>query len=160
MRIHFASIGKLKSGAERELFDRYTDRIAKSGRSLGITMAPEIEIPESRAARPQERKEEEAAALIAAIPEGTVLIALDERGQIISSKTFADRLEIWKDNSAPAVAFLVGGPDGHGQALLEKATLKIALGAMTWPHQIARALIAEQVYRAITIMTGHPYHRE
>lgn len=160
MRIYFASIGKLKSGAERELFDRYADRIAKSGRSLGMILAPELEFSESRAAKARERKEEEAAALLAAVPEDAVLVALDERGQAISSKTFAERLESWKDEGAPAIAFLIGGPDGHGQALLDRATLRIALGAMTWPHQIARALIAEQVYRAITIMSGHPYHRQ
>ncbi|MBA5777043.1 23S rRNA (pseudouridine(1915)-N(3))-methyltransferase RlmH [Stappia sp. F7233] len=159
MRVYFAAIGRMKAGAERELFARYFDRIGKTGRSLGITHVQEIELPESRASRAEERKEEEAAALLSALPDAALIVALDENGRTFSSEAFAERLDGWRNNGTPAVAFVVGGPDGHGAAMLSRADLTLAFGPMTWPHQIVRALVAEQVYRALTILTGHPYHR-
>lgn len=159
MRLFFAAIGRMKAGAERELFGRYFDRIGKTGRALGITQVREVELPESRAARAQHRKEEEAAALLAAIPDGAMIVALDENGRTCSSEVFASRLDDWRTAGVPTVAFVVGGPDGHGSALLSRADLVLAFGPMTWPHQIVRALVAEQVYRALTILGGHPYHR-
>lgn len=159
MRVIFAGIGRLKAGSERALFDRYVERIGKAGRALGVTGVDEIEIVESRAPAPDQRKAEEAASLLAALPRGVLLIALDESGKAPTSSTFARSFETWKDTGAPAVAFALGGPDGHGPALIAAARAVLALGPMTWPHQIARVLIAEQVYRAITILSGHPYHR-
>lgn len=159
MRVLFASIGRLKAGAERQLFDRYAERIGKAGRPLGISSAQEIEIPEDRSPRAEERKTNEARALMKALPAGCIVIALDENGKTFTSEAFAARFESWKDSGAPAIALLVGGPDGHGDEVLNAADLKLAFGPMTWPHQIVRSLAAEQVYRAITILSGHPYHR-
>jgi 23S rRNA (pseudouridine1915-N3)-methyltransferase len=159
MRIHIACVGRLKTGPERILFERYEDRIGKAGRSVSIGPLSVIELAESRAQRGDDRKAEEARALLAALPAGAVIIALDETGKARSSAAFSQELAQLRDAGTADVAFAIGGPDGHGPALLEAARLTLALGPMTWPHQIARVLLAEQIYRAITIASGHPYHR-
>jgi 23S rRNA (pseudouridine1915-N3)-methyltransferase len=159
MRFHIACIGRLKAGPERELFARYADRIGKAGRALSLGPLVVSEIAESRAQRASDRKDEEARALLAALPPGAVIVALDETGKAVSSETFAGRIADWRDTGVADLAFIIGGPDGHGTELLAAARMTLALGPMTWPHQIARALIAEQVYRAVTILAGHPYHR-
>ncbi|MBD8892452.1 23S rRNA (pseudouridine(1915)-N(3))-methyltransferase RlmH [Roseibium litorale] len=160
MRFTIACVGRMKSGADKELFDRYLDRARKTGRGLGVTAVALQELPESRAQRAADRKTEEAAALEAAIPQNARVVVLDEHGKSISSTDFSARLEAWKDDGVPDVVFAIGGADGHGEQLLARADLKIAFGAMTWPHQIVRILLAEQIYRALTIQSGHPYHRE
>ncbi|MEJ8476501.1 23S rRNA (pseudouridine(1915)-N(3))-methyltransferase RlmH [Roseibium algae] len=160
MRFVFACIGRMKSGADKELFDRYVDRARKCGRSLGVTAVTVNELSESRAQRASERKAEEAYALIAGLPTGARLIVLDEHGKSMSSMAFSSKLDAWKNDSIQDVVFAIGGADGHGEELLARADLRIAFGAMTWPHQIVRILLAEQVYRALTIQSGHPYHRE
>ncbi|WP_181701562.1 23S rRNA (pseudouridine(1915)-N(3))-methyltransferase RlmH [Chthonobacter albigriseus] len=159
MKIAIHAVGRLKSGPERDLADRYLDRAAKSGRALGITAVTVREIGESRAARPDARKDEEAAELLSALPDGALVIALDERGEAPSSDDFARLIGEARDRSVPAVVLLIGGPDGHGAAALDRAGRRISFGRMTWPHQIVRILAAEQVYRALTILGGHPYHR-
>ena len=159
MRFHIACIGRLKAGPERDLFARYTDRVGKAGRALSLGPIEISEIAESRAQRAADRKDEEARALLAAIPAGALIVALDETGKTVSSETFAERIADWRDSGVSDLAFAIGGRDGHGAELLAAARMTLALGPMTWPHQIARALIAEQVYRAITILAGHPYHR-
>ncbi|MCA1299817.1 23S rRNA (pseudouridine(1915)-N(3))-methyltransferase RlmH [Stappia indica] len=159
MRVHLACIGRLKSGPERDLFDRYADRARKAGRALGLTLSPVIELPEARAPRAEDRKAAEAEALLAALPAGAVIVALDEGGKTMTSERFAQMLEQHKDTGSSDLALVIGGPDGHGEALLQASRMSLALGPMTWPHQIARVLICEQVYRAITILSGHPYHR-
>lgn len=159
MRLHIACIGRLKAGPESDLFDRYADRIAKAGRAVSIGPLSVIELPESRAQRPAERKAEEARGLLAALPSGAVAVALDETGRTLDSPAFAARLGNWRDAGTADLAFVIGGPDGHGAAVLDAARLTLALGPMTWPHQLVRSLLAEQVYRAITILSGHPYHR-
>ncbi|WP_029057697.1 23S rRNA (pseudouridine(1915)-N(3))-methyltransferase RlmH [Stappia stellulata] len=159
MRVHIACIGRLKNGPERTLFDRYADRIGKAGRSVSIGPLSVSELAESRAQRDDDRKAEEARALLAAMPSGAVIIALDETGKTRSSTSFCEDLVRLRDAGTADVAFVIGGPDGHGPALLKAARLSLALGPMTWPHQIARVLVAEQIYRAITIASGHPYHR-
>ena len=158
MRLTIAAIGRTKSGPERELAERYLDRAAKAGASLGLTFQLR-EIPESRAARPADRKREEAASLFAAIPAGAMAIALDERGESVSSEVFAKRLGRWRDDGTPELALFIGGADGLDPDLVKKARLVLALGAMTWPHQLVRTMLAEQLYRAVTILSGHPYHR-
>ena len=159
MLLTIAAIGRLKDGPERELYDRYAARATAAGRSLGFTFATR-EFPESRAATPALRKDQEAAALLGAATAGGVIVALDESGKSQDSAGFAQLLARWRDDGTPGVAFFIGGPDGHGQALLERAALRLAFGAMTWPHQLARVMLAEQLYRAVTILSGHPYHRE
>jgi len=159
MRFTLFCIGRMKSGADKDLFDRYMDRARKTGRGLGVTEITLHEMPESRAQRPHDRKSDEARGILAARAGGARLVVLDENGRNISSPAFSEALEAWKDEGVPEVVFAIGGADGHGQEVLSRADLKLAFGAMTWPHQIARILLAEQIYRAMTIQSGHPYHR-
>lgn len=159
MRLIIAAIGRLKAGAEQELVARYLDRIAKSGKAVGVTKIEIIELPESRASSPDERKSQEASALLARLPEGSVMTCFDEHGKSPSSNQFAKSLKAALETGAPAVAFILGGPDGLSSELRKKAHQNISFGAMTMPHQLARVLATEQVYRAITILTNHPYHR-
>ncbi len=159
MRITIAAVGRMKAGPERELLDRYVDRAGKQGRALGVTRVEVREISESRAARPDDRKAEEAAALLAGLSEATRLIALDEHGRGLTSRAFADDVAACLSGGRD-MAILIGGADGHGAAVLDRADLRLAFGAMTWPHQIVRLLAAEQIYRATTILAGHPYHRD
>lgn len=159
MRITIAAIGRMKSGPDRLLVERYIERATQAGRSLGLTMNLR-ELPESRAGRAEERMAQEAAALLDAIPDDAILIALDERGETQTSAAFSQRLGAWRDGGVRDVVFAIGGADGHGEAVRKRAQARLAFGAMTWPHQIVRLLLAEQVYRAMTILSGHPYHRE
>lgn len=159
MRIAINAVGRLKLGPERELADRYVERSEKAGRVVGITGIAVREVPESRAREVHARKDEEAAALLADIPPGALLIALDERGDLPTSERFATMLGEARDRGTPEAVILIGGPDGHGAAVLSRAGHRVSFGRLTWPHQIVRILAAEQVYRAITILSGHPYHR-
>lgn len=159
MRFTLSCIGRMKSGADKDLFDRYVERARKTGRGLGITDVSLREMPESRAQRAGDRKSEEAKALLQSLSPGARLVVLDETGKNLTSPAFSNKLETWKNEGVPEVAFAIGGADGHGSEVIDRADLKLALGAMTWPHQIARILLAEQIYRAMTIQSGHPYHR-
>jgi 23S rRNA (pseudouridine1915-N3)-methyltransferase len=160
MRLAILAVGRMKSGPERELYDRYADRISKSGKALHF-MGPDLhEIVESRAQDTQKRKSEEATQLVQLAGEGARIIVLDEKGKDLSSQEFSQLLKTEQDMGTTKLAFAIGGPDGHGDELKNVSVRKIRLGAMTWPHQIARILLAEQIYRGITILSGHPYHRE
>ncbi|MEO0978622.1 MAG: 23S rRNA (pseudouridine(1915)-N(3))-methyltransferase RlmH [Pseudomonadota bacterium] len=159
MRFTLSCVGKMKAGAEKDLLERYLDRARKTGRGLGITDVRVVELPESRAQRSDDRTSEEAVALLGSVNGAARIVALDENGRNLTSADFSQKLEAWKDQGVSDVVFAIGGADGHGPELLARADLKLALGAMTWPHQIARILLAEQVYRALTIQSGHPYHR-
>jgi len=159
MRIVIAAVGKLKRGPEQELAERYRERAAKSGRAIGLRSLNVIEIAESRARDAQRRMLEESNALAAVIPQDAAVVLLDPRGEALDSEAFAKRLRGWND-VARDVAFLIGGPDGLAPALSERATLRLAFGALTWPHQLVRIMLLEQIYRAVTILSGHPYHRE
>ncbi len=159
MQMTVAAIGRMKAGAERELAERYRDRVNKAGRRLGLSLAVR-EFPESRAASATTRKEQEAAALLAALPQGAVLIALDETGRNLDSRAFAQKIARWRDDGIAELVFAIGGADGFAPTVIKTATLSLALGAMTWPHQLVRLMLTEQVYRAVTILSGHPYHRD
>ncbi len=160
MRLAILAVGRMKSGPEQELYNRYAERILKSGKVLHF-MGPDLhEIVESRAQDVQKRKSEEAEQLMKAAGEGTRIIVLDEKGKDLSSQEFSSLLKSEQDMGTQKLAFAIGGPDGYGDELKNAAVRKIRLGAMTWPHQIARILLAEQIYRGITILSGHPYHRE
>lgn len=159
MKVTVIAVGRLKSGPERELLERYADRVARAGRQLGLTLDIR-EIVESNARNPQTRKEEEAGLILAALPSGATLVALDEHGKALDSRAFADRLAAWRDGGVRDLGVAIGGADGLGDAVLARAALRLAFGAMTWPHQIVRILLAEQLYRAVTILSGHPYHRD
>ena len=159
MRLALVCVGRLKAGPERELFDRYFKRLGESARGVGIAGVDLREIVESRARRPEDRREEEAAAIFGAAPAGAVLAALDERGVSLSSADWAAEIGRARDASRPAYAVIVGGPEGLSDSLRAKAYRVVSFGAMTWPHQLVRAMACEQLYRAMTILSGHPYHR-
>ncbi|MBX9650140.1 MAG: 23S rRNA (pseudouridine(1915)-N(3))-methyltransferase RlmH [Xanthobacteraceae bacterium] len=159
MRLVVVSIGRLKQGPERELAERYRERFDDIGRKLGFRGLEIHEIPESRARDAATRIAEEAAAISAAIPEKSALVALDERGKSIDSATFARQLGGWRDEGVANTIFTIGGADGLSPDLQRKAKLRFAFGSATWPHQMVRVMLLEQIYRAATILAGHPYHR-
>ena len=159
MRIMVIAIGRLKQGPERELADRYAARFDDAGRKLGFRGLEVREIPESRARDAATRIAEEATAIAALMPEKSVLVALDEHGDSIDSSTFARHLGRWRDESVANTIFVIGGADGLSPELQRKAKLRLAFGKATWPHQLVRVLLLEQIYRAATILAGHPYHR-
>ena len=159
MRLVVISIGRLKQGPERELAERYRERFDDIGRKLGFRGLEIHEIPESRARDAATRMTEEAAAISAAVPAKSVLVALDERGENIDSTTFARHLGRWRDEQLISTIFVIGGADGLSPDLRRKAKLKLAFGSATWPHQMVRVMLLEQIYRAATILAGHPYHR-
>jgi len=159
MRLAVVAIGRLKQGPERELADRYRGRFDDIGRKLGFRGLDVHEIPESRARDAGRRIADEAAAILALVPEASVLVALDEKGKNIDSAAFAGHLGRWRDESVGSTIFVIGGADGLSPELRRKAQLSVAFGAATWPHQIVRVMLLEQIYRAATILAGHPYHR-
>ena len=159
MRIMVIAVGRLKQGPERELADRYAARFDDAGRKLGFRGLEVRELPESRARDAATRIAEEAAAITALVPDKSVLVALDEHGDSIDSSSFARHLGRWRDESVANTIFLIGGADGLSPELQRKAKLRLAFGKATWPHQLVRVLLLEQIYRAATILAGHPYHR-
>lgn len=158
LRVVLVGVGRLKAGPERMLAERYLERAAATGRAIGLAVEMR-EILESRARRAEDRKAEEAAAIRALLPPDAVLIALDEKGAALDSAGFARLMEARRDEGAPVLALVIGGADGLDDALRRTAIATIAFGAMTWPHQLVRIMAAEQIYRAATILSGHPYHR-
>lgn len=159
MRLVVAAVGRLKDGADRELCDRYFDRLAALGRSLGLSVDKPIEIAEGRGASAAARRAEEAARLIEAVHSCEARVVLDESGRSMTSEAFAGFLRKTRDEGTKGLAFLIGGPDGHGEAVRAGARQIISLSAMTLPHGLARIVLAEQLYRAATIIACHPYHR-
>ena len=159
MRLVVAAIGRLKDGPERELAERFRKRAEQSGRRLGFRDVDVVEIRESRAQDTGKRTLEESIALANLIPDKAITIILDERGESLDSATLANRLGRWRDDGKPAAVFIIGGDDGLAPALRDKASLKIAFGTATWPHQLVRVMLLEQIYRAMSILAGHPYHR-
>lgn len=151
MKLTIAAIGRASRGPERDLYDHYAGRIRWP---LALR-----ELEERRKLPPLEMMRREGELLLEAAPAGAVLVALDRRGKVIDSETFARRLERWRDDSVTDIAFLIGGPDGHADPLLKKAALILSFGPMTWPHQLARVMLAEQIYRSQQMLAGHPYHR-
>jgi 23S rRNA (pseudouridine1915-N3)-methyltransferase len=158
MRLAIAAVGRLKDGPERVLFDRYWQRLEGLGRKHALGPLTLTEMAESRATSAPARASEEAARLVATLAPGDV-VALDERGKGLSSEQFAADLRRRRDSGVAGVTFMLGGPDGHGDAVRQRATVMLSLGAMTLPHGLARVILAEQLYRAATLMAGHPYHR-
>ena len=159
MRLIVAAVGRLKDGPERKLYDRYAERIGAVGRAVGLGPLETRETPESRAAAVETRLAEEAARLLAKCRDADLRVALDARGKGLTSQAFALEIRDWRDRGADRCTFLIGGPDGHGAAALEGADLVLSLGPLTLPHGLARIVLAEQLYRAATILSGHPYHR-
>ena len=150
MGIVIVAVGRAKAGPILLLCDEYRRRIPFS-----VEMR---EVEERRPLSGGERKAREGALLLAAIPDNSLILALDERGKAFDSAAFARQFAAWRERSAN-LAFVIGGADGLTEAVLEKASTRLAFGAMTWPHMLVRAMLLEQLYRAHTILTGHPYHR-
>jgi 23S rRNA (pseudouridine1915-N3)-methyltransferase len=159
MRLLIAAVGRLKAGPEREMLDRYVERANAAGRAVSLGPLEISEFAESQDRRPQDRMADEGRKLEAALPKGVKCIVLDAGDKSLRSEDFAVRLAAFRDQGASGAAFLIGGADGLDAGLKAKADLTISYGAATFPHQIVRILLAEQIYRAITILSGHPYHR-
>ncbi len=151
MKLTVAAIGRAGRGPERDLYEHYASRIR-----WPLTLREREEKKKLPAAQLMEREGE---LLLAAIPDKAVIVALDRRGKVLDSEAFARRMGRWRDELVAEVAFLIGGADGHTETLLTRADLVLSFGAMTWPHQLARAMLAEQIYRAQQLLAGHPYHR-
>jgi 23S rRNA (pseudouridine1915-N3)-methyltransferase len=160
LRLVIATVGRLKAGPERDLASRYRERAAQLGRGLGFPGCDLVEIPESRARRGVDRAAEEAGTLLPLLPPGSALIVYDERGRAdLTSETIAERVAGWRDAAKPALALIVGGPDGLDASIRTRADLILSFGAATLPHGLVRVLALEQIYRSLTILAGHPYHR-
>lgn len=151
MKILIAAVGKLRSGPEKVLYDRYIARLPWTT-SL-------IEVVEKKSGSGEQRQALEERKLLAAVPEGAGVIVLDQEGEVLSSLEFANKMSVWQDRGTRSLAFILGGADGLSGKLRDGADLRLSLGAMTWPHLLARVLLAEQLYRASTVLSGHPYHR-
>jgi 23S rRNA (pseudouridine1915-N3)-methyltransferase len=155
MRVAVCAVGRLRAGPEAALIADYLDRFGKTGRALGLGPAQILEVEDRRNAG----IEAEAALLERAAPAGALLVALDERGAQLSSPELAGKLAQWRDGGRQDVAFLIGGADGLAPGLRARAGFALSLGRMVWPHMLVRVMLAEQLYRAATILAGGPYHR-
>jgi len=166
MRITVAAVGRKptfgqsrQAAPEQALAEDYRKRAAALGGKLGFTKLDFVTVATSRAAAASARMEEEAKKLNARIPAAAHCVALDEKGRSLSSEAFARHLAALRDRGIRDLVFFIGGPDGLSPTLRESAAESLALGPQTWPHQLAQLMLAEQVYRAFTILAGHPYHR-
>ena len=159
MRLVVIAVGRLKQGPERELAEAYRKRAQATGRALGVRDIEIVEIRESRAQDAERRRVEEAIAIANIVPERALIVILDEHGDNLDSAALAGLLRAWRAEDPPAVCFVVGGADGLAQSLQQRAKLRLAFGSATWPHQLVRVMLLEQLYRAASIVAGHPYHR-
>ncbi len=155
MRLHICAVGRLRSGPERDLVDDYLQRTDRTGRAFGIGPVVEHEVEDKKGGG----MAAEADLLTRTIPPGATIVALDERGALITSPEFAACLSKWAQDGRQDVAFVIGGADGLAPVLRDKADLSISFGKMVWPHLLVRVMLAEQLYRATTILGGGPYHR-
>jgi 23S rRNA (pseudouridine1915-N3)-methyltransferase len=159
MRVIVAAVGRLKQGPERELAVAYRKRTDALGRSLGLRQIEVIEIRESRARDPERRRNEESIAIANILPDRAGVILFDAAGENIDSPGLAGLLQKYREDNRPALCFVIGGADGITQSLRARASRVLAFGAATWPHQLVRIMLLEQLYRATTILARHPYHR-
>ena len=159
MDVAIAAVGRLKAGPERELCERYLDRARRGGRALGLRAFKVEEAAKSRAIRPKDRIADEERALLDFIKPSDRVVCLAVDGELTDSDAFAASLRGAADSALSRTVFVIGGPDGLGEGLRERSDGAMSFGRMTWPHQLVRVLLAEQLYRATTILSGHPYHR-
>jgi 23S rRNA (pseudouridine1915-N3)-methyltransferase len=151
VRIAVLAIGRARGDAAARIFDDYMAR---------LPWPHELrELQEKKPLKGPKRQQREGELLLGALPEGAVAIALDGGGRMLTSEEFARRIGAWRDDGVPSLAFLIGGADGHGEAVLKRADLTLSFGPMVWPHLLARAMLAEQLWRAASMLSGHPYHR-
>lgn len=155
MRLYVCAVGRLRAGPERDLVDDYYTRFDRTGRPLGLGPVAELEVEDKK----NLGMAAEAVLLERAIPAGALIATLDERGRVLSSPEFAEQLAKWRDGGRQDVAFVIGGADGIDPSLRAKAEFSLSFGKMVWPHMLVRVMLAEQIYRAATILGGGPYHR-
>jgi 23S rRNA (pseudouridine1915-N3)-methyltransferase len=159
LKLTIAAIGRMKSGPMADLVDIYAKRIRQAGKAAGITALNIVDFPESRKPTAPARAGEEAELLMNATPSGSVLIALDERGKPLSTAEFSRIIKNELQSGNQDLVFAIGGPDGHAAKFRTNAKYTVSFGHMTWPHMLVRVLLAEQIYRVVTILVNHPYHR-
>ncbi len=159
MRLQVLSIGRLKAGPEKTLAEDYQTRLEGLGRKAGITRLTVSDFAESQAQTAAQRQDDEGKVLAAALAPKAFTLVLDERGKSLPSEAFSQLLQRHLDQGTQDLAFLIGGPDGHTAETRQKAGQLISFGPMTWPHRLVRVMLFEQIYRAVTIMVNHPYHR-
>jgi len=155
MRVHICAVGRLRAGPEAELINDYLTRFDKTGRALGLGPAQVVEVDDRKGGG----MSAEAGLLRRAVPKGALICTLDERGKTLKSPEFAQKLSDWRDAGRGDLALLIGGADGLDPALRAGADFSVSLGGMVWPHMLVRVMLAEQLYRAATILAGGPYHR-
>lgn len=155
MRVHICAVGRLRTGPERALIDDYLTRFDRTGRGLGLGPLNIHEVEDKKGGG----MAAEAELLERAIPKGAVICTMDERGKLMSSPDFADKLAGWRDAGRGDLAFVIGGADGIDPSLRAKADFSLSFGKMVWPHMLARVMLSEQLYRAASILAGSPYHR-
>ena len=155
MRVHICAVGRLRTGPERDLYDDYLIRFDRTGRALALGPAQLIEVEDKKGGG----MPAEAALLERAIPTGSLICIMDERGKLQSSPQFATTLAGWRDQGRQDVAFVIGGADGIDPGLRDRADASLSFGKMVWPHMLVRVMLAEQLYRAASILAGGPYHR-
>lgn len=158
MRVTILAVGRLRAGPERDLIDDYAGRASASGKSLGLGPVSEREVEAPGGS------DAEAEKVLSQIPKGALCVLLDEHGEQLRTRVLAERIGKWRDGGQRDLVFLIGGADGHGAAIRQAAKdgrwPKIAFGPQTWPHRLARVMLAEQIYRAFSILAGSPYHRD
>lgn len=156
MRILIAAVGRLRDAPEGALSADYLARAANAGRQIGFRSIDLVEVE----GKPPGDIRAEASALLRATPDEARRVLLDERGAEWSSRQLAEKLARWRDDGLGCAAFWIGGADGASQTIKDNADEKLAFGRQTWPHRLVRAMLAEQIYRAVTILCGAPYHRD
>ncbi len=155
MRLTLCVVGRLRNGPEKDLFSDYIDRFEKTGRGMGLGPVEVVEVEDRKGGGMRA----EAELLLRAIPKGAILLAMDERGKTMTSPQFARQIAKWRDDGAQSLAIVIGGADGLSPELREQADMSLSFGKMVWPHMLARVMLAEQLYRAASILGGSPYHR-
>lgn len=155
MRVHICAVGRLRTGPEKALIDDYVTRFDRTGRALGLGPLSLHEVEDKKGGG----MSAEAALLDRALPKGAVVCVMDERGSVMTSPQFADKIAGWRDAGRGDLAFVIGGADGIDPALRAQADFALSFGQMVWPHMLARAMLTEQLYRAASILAGSPYHR-
>ena len=155
MRVQICAVGRLRKGPERDLYDDYLTRFDRTGRVLALGPAQLIEVEDKKGGG----MSAEAALLDRAVPDGALICTMDERGKVMSSPDFAALLATWRDQGRQDVSFVIGGADGIDPDLRERADASLSFGKMVWPHMLVRVMLAEQLYRAASILAGGPYHR-
>jgi len=152
MRYHLIAVGRARGGPEKMLFDQYVKRLSQP---LKLH-----EVEDRKSLSGQQLKIAEGNKILATIPDGAVVVALDENGRTFTSPEIAKKIEHWRDDGIRDLAFVIGGADGLHESVKKRADVLLSFGAMTWPHMLVRAMVAEQIYRSQTILAGHPYHRK